>query len=89
MKTRILLLAAVLFFSGKLFCQQPDTLIHKLDSLNKKTDTTGQKNIINPKAYTENTKISFSYDVKLKLLRQYMTNHLFNKMDHSVESEIQ
>jgi len=40
--------------------QQTDTLINKLDSLNKKTDTLGaQTNIINPKAYTENTRISF------------------------------
>src|SRR6201989_1458141 len=39
---------------------QVDTLVNKLDSLNKKTDTTGaQSNIINPKAYTENIRISF------------------------------
>lgn len=46
---------------------QTDTLINKLDSLNKKTDTTGaQTNIINPKAYTENTRISFpSYFILL------------------------
>src|SRR4051812_44267667 len=54
------LFALCLFFSGKIFSQQPDTLIHKLDSLNKKTDTTGgQKNIINPKAYNESTQITF------------------------------
>lgn len=47
-------------FSYHAFSQQPDTLIHKLDSLNKKTDSAGgQINIINPKAYTENTRISF------------------------------
>lgn len=41
------------------FSQKPDTLVQKLDSLNKRTDTTGQKNIINPKAYTANTAITF------------------------------
>lgn len=49
-----------LFFTTSVFSQQKDTLITKLDSLNKKTDTTGkQTNIINPKAYTETTRISF------------------------------
>ncbi len=56
-----------LIFSMQVFSQQKDTLIHKLDSLNKKTDTSGgQINIINPKAYTENTRISFpSYFILL------------------------
>ena len=56
-----LLLVVSLVFLNKGFCQQPDTLVHKLDSLNKKTDTTGgPKNVINPKAYNENTQITFS-----------------------------
>lgn len=51
---------AGLFFSSEIFCQKPDTLVHKLDSLNKKTDTTGgQKNVINPNAYNETTQITF------------------------------
>lgn len=37
---------------------QKDTLIHKLDSLKKKTDTTGQVNNINPAAYNENTRLT-------------------------------
>jgi membrane-associated phospholipid phosphatase len=59
-KLIVVFLAGCIFFSEKGFSQQPDTLIHKLDSLNKKTDTTGgQKNVINPKAYDENTQITF------------------------------
>jgi membrane-associated phospholipid phosphatase len=38
---------------------QKDTLINKLDSLQKKKDTSGQINNINPKAYTETTQITF------------------------------
>src|SRR5689334_10018111 len=50
----------MLAFSNHTF-SQTDTLINKLDSLSKKTDTTGaQKNIINPTAYTESTQIKFS-----------------------------
>jgi membrane-associated phospholipid phosphatase len=62
MKTRLILIVApCLFFLNAGLCQQPDTLIKKLDSLNKKTDTVGgQTNIINPKAYNEKTKITFS-----------------------------
>ena len=38
---------------------QKDTLINKLDSLSKKTDSGGgQVNNITPKAYNENTKIT-------------------------------
>ncbi len=49
-----------LLFSNHIF-SQTDTLVNKLDSLNKKTDTTGaQTNVINPNAYTENTRIKFS-----------------------------
>src|SRR6202035_4894756 len=40
--------------------QQKDTLIKKLDSLSKKTDSTGGKQInnTNPETYNENTKIT-------------------------------
>ena len=38
---------------------QNDSLINKLDSLQKKKDTSGQINDINPKAYTETTQITF------------------------------
>lgn len=38
--------------------QQPDSLMKKLDSVNKKTDTTGQVNNINRSNYNENTKIT-------------------------------
>jgi membrane-associated phospholipid phosphatase len=41
------------------FAQQPDTLIKKLDSLSKKTDSAGgQKNNTNPAAYNEATKLT-------------------------------
>jgi len=61
MNRRIFSLLASLFFSITGICQKPDTLVNKLDSLNKKTDTTGgQTNIISPLAYSENTKINFS-----------------------------
>jgi membrane-associated phospholipid phosphatase len=40
--------------------QQPDTLIKKLDSLSKKTDTTGgQVNNTKPSSYNANTRITF------------------------------
>jgi len=43
------------------FAQQPDTLIKKLDSLSARTDSAGgQNNNINPKAYNEATKLTFS-----------------------------
>lgn len=38
---------------------QADTLVHKLDSLEKKTDTVKQVNNTNPAGYNENTKITF------------------------------
>lgn len=56
----VLLLITIFWFDNYSF-SQTDTLINKLDSLNKKTDSIGgQKNIINQDAYTENTRISFS-----------------------------
>lgn len=43
------------------FCQQPDTLIKKLDSLSHKTDSAGgQKNNTEQSAYNENTKLNFA-----------------------------
>ncbi|MGH2648516.1 MAG: phosphatase PAP2 family protein, partial [Ginsengibacter sp.] len=43
------------------FSQQTDTLINKLDSLSRKTDSAGgQVNNISPKAYNENTKLTFN-----------------------------
>jgi membrane-associated phospholipid phosphatase len=45
---------------------QKDTLINKLDSLQRKKDTAGQVNIINPDAYTETTNLTLkSYFVLL------------------------
>jgi membrane-associated phospholipid phosphatase len=60
MKTIKVLMTALCFFaSAAAFCQKPDTLIKKLDSLSKKTDTAGgQKNNIAPAAYNENTRIN-------------------------------
>lgn len=50
-----------------ILAQQPDTLIKKLDSLSKKTDSAGgQINNTNPAAYNENTKLNFqSYFILL------------------------
>lgn len=43
------------------FSQQTDTLINKLDSLSRKTDSAGgQINNISPIAYNENTKLTFN-----------------------------
>jgi len=45
---------------------QKDTLINKLDSLQRKKDSVGQVNIINPEAYTETTNLTFkSYFILL------------------------
>jgi membrane-associated phospholipid phosphatase len=56
-----LVIIACLFLSTIGFSQKPDTLIKKLDSLSRKTDSAGgQKNNINPAAYNENTRITFS-----------------------------
>ena len=57
----LFLLAPILAYS-----QKTDTLLHKLDSLDKKADTIAQKNVIAPKAYNDTTKITFkSYFVLL------------------------
>ncbi len=63
-------------FSLTAFSQQTDTLVNKLDSLNKKTDTTGvQTNIIKPEAYSETTSIGLkSYFILLgSNLKQQVT----------------
>jgi len=61
MKMKKALVAAVCIMAlGIAHAQKPDTLIKKLDSLSKKTDTIGgQKNNTNPSAYNEATKINF------------------------------
>lgn len=58
---RTLLLIVCALFSGIVFSQKPDTLIRKLDSLGRISDSAGgQKNNINTTAYNEYTKITFS-----------------------------
>ncbi|MGB8192569.1 MAG: phosphatase PAP2 family protein [Chitinophagaceae bacterium] len=60
-KIVLLIFGISLFASNASFSQQPDTLIKKLDSLSKKTDSAGgQDNNINRGAYNEATKITFS-----------------------------
>lgn len=61
------LLYLLLAFPVTGFSQKTDTLINKLDSLSKKTDSAGhQVNNIAPKAYNENTQLTFkSYFVLL------------------------
>jgi hypothetical protein len=60
MKTKIRLsVISFLLFPFTALTQQPDTLIKKLDSLSKKTDSTGgQINNINQAAYNKKTKIT-------------------------------
>ena len=62
-----LLLLVSLSIPAIAFSQQSDTLINKLDSLSRKTDSAGgQVNNISAKAYNENTRITFnSYFVLL------------------------
>jgi membrane-associated phospholipid phosphatase len=56
-----LFITAILFIPIVGFTQQKDTLIKKLDSLSRKKDSAGgQVNIINPKAYTETTQLTFN-----------------------------
>ncbi len=58
----IKLLLVLLYFSPTAgLSQQTDTLINKLDSLTRKTDSAGsQVNNIDQKSYNENTKITFN-----------------------------
>jgi len=56
---RNLLLTALCMASFSLaYCQKPDSLANKLDSLKKKADTTGQQNSTEPFFYNETTKIT-------------------------------
>jgi membrane-associated phospholipid phosphatase len=59
MKQRFFLCA--LFITVFTFCraQQPDSLLHKLDSLERKADTSGQVNLTNPGLYNDTTRITF------------------------------
>src|SRR6266496_4487546 len=60
MSKRIIITAGLLL-PIIVFSQKPDTLIKKLDSLQRKTDSAGgQSNNINTTAYNENTQITFS-----------------------------
>jgi membrane-associated phospholipid phosphatase len=55
-----LVITAMVFISATGFAQKTDTLINKLDSLNRKTDSAGkQLNNTNPAAYNETTQITF------------------------------
>lgn len=55
--TRLIILSLWLApFIG--LAQQKDSLINKLDSLKKQTDTTGQKNLTEPGFYNERTKVN-------------------------------
>ncbi len=56
-----LLLLFFLSIPSIAFSQRSDTLINKLDSLSRKTDSAGgQVNNISPNAYNENTRITFN-----------------------------
>jgi len=56
-----LIIAAFAILPLIVFSQKPDTLIKKLDSLSRKTDSAGgQQNNISTKAYNEKTNITFS-----------------------------
>lgn len=58
--TKYLATTAFVFYSLSVFSQKPDTLISKLDSLQKATDTTGKQiNNTDPSAFNENTVITF------------------------------
>lgn len=57
MRTALLIIGSLFLFTFA-FCQKPDTLIKKLDSL--QTGKNGpQNNITKPAAYNEQTKITF------------------------------
>lgn len=52
-------LIVLFFLPFSVYCQNTDTLIHKLDSLVKQTDSAGhQVNNVDPKAYNESTKLT-------------------------------
>ncbi|HEX8357525.1 MAG TPA: phosphatase PAP2 family protein [Segetibacter sp.] len=55
---RQLVLAIIMLVPFFCYAQNTDTLINKLDSLKQQTDTTGQKNLIEPAFYDERTKVN-------------------------------
>ena len=55
---KLLLCYFLLFIPAFAFSQKADTLLHKLDSLDKKADTVKQQNVITPQAYNDSTKIT-------------------------------
>ena len=58
LKFRTYILVAMLSFPFESVAQKDSSLVHKLDSLKRKTDTTGQVNITNPAAYNEQTRLT-------------------------------
>ena len=59
MRIKCLVLAAGLYIIPQtVYCQKPDSLANKLDSLKRQTDTSKQKNLIEPEFYNERTKIT-------------------------------
>lgn len=78
---RLFILTTALIISTVTVSAQKDTLIHKLDSLQKKTDQPGEQASLNktdPSDYNENTKITFknyfsllASDVKQSFLKPF------------------
>ena len=56
---QIILLISISLCCVTAYCQQPDTLIKKLDSLAIQKDSVKQVNNISPEAYNDQTKITF------------------------------
>src|SRR3954466_899626 len=56
--SRRFLIVFILFMPFAGFTQQKDTLINKLDSLKKETDTAGEKKFFEPAFYDERTKVN-------------------------------
>ncbi|MEO6316662.1 MAG: phosphatase PAP2 family protein [Chitinophagaceae bacterium] len=57
-KCKCFILVAVCCIPAVVFGQRPDSLANKLDSLKRETDTTNQRNLIEPAFYNERTKIT-------------------------------
>ena len=59
MNFKVVVIAFVISLAPTIgFSQKTDTLINKLDSLKKQTDTTGQHNAVEPGFYNEKTHIT-------------------------------
>lgn len=56
--SRVMVLLLFLAPFSASFAQNADSLINKLDSLKKQTDTTGQVNLVEPEFYNERTKMN-------------------------------